>query len=794
MARHDPADLETLKAALMERLEELAEAVLGPPNAASRCRTEWTWGSKCSRKLVVRGANRGAFYSHETAAGGGPLDLIADGLGCSIRDAIIFARKWTGLDTNGAEAQAMLAAARADRGRQHSARTAEDEEDRATRVRNARKLWAEAVPLRPDDAGWTYLAAHRRIPADAIAEAARAGVLRFHRARCALVAVATDDAGEVRAVQLVHLQHDGTKRPHEHDRPTKQTLGVTEGAAVRLPGERSALLLAEGPETGLSVWAATGRETWIALGSIAKIQPPLLRRLVACVDDDPRHAPATKTLRKALDRWHAEARDVVVALPWPCQRFDKSDFNDLLRQDGLAAVRARIDEADTDLLEVSPDGAELTQDGTAWAFAKAVHGRFLYDHTDGRWFRFNGSRWALDSTSRAFHTARVFCRKLRDAAADAPADMAKIGFVANVERAARSDPRLAVSDEVWDADRWLLSVPGGAVDLRTGELLPPDPRRFCRRQTAVAPAEPDTPAPLWQAFLDDATRSDKQLQAFLQRLAGYVLTGDVTEEVMVFFYGPGGNGKGVFIGALTAILNEYAVSVPIEVFTAGSRLNLEYYRAQMAGARLVTASETEAGATWSESLIKELTGNEAPLSARSPYGRPFTFRPQFKLLLVGNHAPRLKARTPAMERRLRVVPFDNTPTNPDPDLKDKLRAEYPAILRWMLDGCATWQRERIGTADAIRQATAGYFEAQDVFRCWLEERCTLHPNMSERPGRVQADYAEYLRESGEPPASASEFRELLERTKGVKYAKIKGTPWVKGLGLKPHKTARGSDD
>lgn len=448
---------------------------------------------------------------------------------------------------------------------------------------------------------------------------------------------------------------------------------------------------------------------------------------------------------------------------------------------------------DAEPLEADPKGVELTQDGVAWAVAKAAHGRFVFDHTDQAWFRFDGSRWAMDTTGRAFHAVRVFCRSLRDKAQDAPADMAKIAFISSVERAARTDPRLAVSHEAWDSDRWLLGVPGGVVDLRTGQMRPAEPDLFIRRQTAVAPAEPGTASPLWMAFLDDATRGDKQLQAFLQRLAGYVLTGDVSEEVMAFFYGPGGNGKGVFIGAMTSILADYAVSVPIEVFTAGSRLNLEYYRASMAGARLVTASETEAGATWSESLIKELTGNEAPLSARSPYGRPFTFRPQFKLCLVGNHAPRLKGRTPAMERRLRVVPFDNEPAKPDSDLKDKLRAEYPQILRWMLDGCAIWRREKIGTADAIRRATAGYFEAQDVFRRWLEERCILDQSLRERPGRVQADYGEYLRESGEPPISASEFRELLERTKGVKYAKVQGTPWVRGLGLKPPHGNRNGD-
>lgn len=441
-------------------------------------------------------------------------------------------------------------------------------------------------------------------------------------------------------------------------------------------------------------------------------------------------------------------------------------------------------------IDIDPSGVELTQDGVAWAFAAQKRHRLAFDHTSQQWFYWVDGRWRIDATASAFHQVRVYCRALRDGAEDAPKDMAKIGFVANVERAVRTDPRLAVSHEHWDKDPWLLGVPGSVVDLRTGKMQPADPSLYIRRQTAVAPAAPGTSAPLWNAFLEAATGGDKQLQTFLQRLAGYLLTGNVTEEVLTFLYGSGGNGKGVFIGAVFSILGDYAVSVPIEVFVANSRLNLEYYRARMVGARLVTASETEAGATWSESLIKELTGNEAPLSARDPYGKAFNFLPQFKLCLVGNHAPRLKGRTPAMERRLRVVPFNQAPANPDKELKDKLRAEYPAILRWMLDGCADWQKKRLGTADAIKQATSTYFEAQDSFGRWLEERCIKDSSLSEPPSKVLADFTAWLRENGEPPVTSAEFREMMDREKGVRHATNGGKRWFRGIGLKAQPNQR----
>ncbi len=186
-------------------------------------------------------------------------------------------------------------------------------------------------------------------------------------------------------------------------------------------------------------------------------------------------------------------------------------------------------------------------------------------------------------------------------------------------------------------------------------------------------------------------------------------------------------------------MGDYAVSQPMEAFTAGARLPAEYYRAQMAGARLVTASETESGRSWAESQIRELTGNETPVSARHPHGRPFSYRPQFKLQIVGNHAPSLKGRSPAMERRLRINPFTNKPANPDHGLKERLKQEYAAILRWMIDGCLAWQRGGLGTAAVIQEASGSYFMQQDNFGRWLEERCTRDAMATTRPGTLYAD-------------------------------------------------------
>ena len=157
--------------------------------------------------------------------------------------------------------------------------------------------------------------------------------------------------GEVEAVQLVALNEDGTAVPHWDDpeRKIKMTRGPLISAAVRFPGTATEpLLLAEGPETALSVWLPMGWETWSMIGGIGRAplnDVPLSKIIVVCRDDDPHDAPSRTSLKDAVRQWRSEGRTVVEAQPWELAREDKSDFNDVLQACGEQAVRARIEAA-----------------------------------------------------------------------------------------------------------------------------------------------------------------------------------------------------------------------------------------------------------------------------------------------------------------------------------------------------------------------------------------------------------------------------------------------------------------
>jgi putative DNA primase/helicase len=161
-----------------------------------------------------------------------------------------------------------------------------------------------------------------------------------------------------------------------------------------------------------------------------------------------------------------------------------------------------------------------------------------------------------------------------------------------------------------------------------------------------------------------------------------------------------------------------------------------------------------------------------------------TYFPQYKLQFVGNHAPSMKSRSPAIIRRLRIAPFLHKPAFPDFGLKERLREEWPEILRWMIDGCLMWQRDGLGTSAAVQQASAQYFEQQDVFGRWLFEQCILDPVLTIRRDALFSDYRAWCQANGEAAMTSPEFAEVRDQTPGLIQKTRDGIRLICGVGLR----------
>jgi putative DNA primase/helicase len=366
----------------------------------------------------------------------------------------------------------------------------------------------------------------------------------------------------------------------------------------------------------------------------------------------------------------------------------------------------------------------LSEDSVALAFVRRHGVNVRFDHTRKLWFVFDGERWQPDRTGRAFAFARDLSREFAKREDDSiKRAVGKASFCGGVERHARRDQNIAVTSNVWDRDRFLLGVPGGVVDLKNGGSREADRGDYTTKQAAVAP-DIKIDCPRWLQFLDETTSGNIELIEFLQRWTGYCLTGETTEEKLVFLYGPGGNGKTIFANAIMGILSEYGTIAAMTTLMASSFDRHSEDIASLAGARLVLASETQAGRRWDEARVKQFTGGNS-LRARFMRQNSFVFRPEFKLMVEGNHLPTIGHLNEAIRRRFLVVPFTHQPKSPDLLLEHKLKSEWPGILRWAIEGALAWQKDGLGCPAVIADATSEYLNEQNALSVWLNEQCQI---------------------------------------------------------------------
>lgn len=399
------------------------------------------------------------------------------------------------------------------------------------------------------------------------------------------------------------------------------------------------------------------------------------------------------------------------------------------------------------------------------------------------WMVNAGTHWERDDHLRRFNVVKAVCRNAATAT-DKAALAAKL-CSANTSSAvlslARSEPDIVTPVAEWDKHPMLLNTPGDCYDLETG--LPVSRTGLLFTQvTGIAPSRMATP--LWDKFVSEVFDNDVELVEFVQRLAGYCLTGSTKEQKIFFLFGAGSNGKNVLLDALNAIAGRYGHNLPSEALMTSKHERHPTTLAALQGKRLAISSEIEESAHWAEARIKQLTG-DATLTARYMRGDEFTFNVTHKHLLAGNFKPRLKGDDYAMQRRMVLVPFTQQfiGTRKDEHLPEKLKAEYPGILSWAIEGARKWAADGLHIPGAVVDSSKEYMSEQNDIELWAGECCNVGDGLRAKSSDLYVSYAAWKLRNGENAGSSKMFSQRLERkfTKG----KSDGLMVFKGLQLKP---------
>ena len=366
---------------------------------------------------------------------------------------------------------------------------------------------------------------------------------------------------------------------------------------------------------------------------------------------------------------------------------------------------------------------------------------------------------------------------------------------------ATSDPRILVGVENWDSDEHLLGVLNGVVDLRTGELLKGRPDLYITRRAPVS-YNPGIRNVRWEQFIEFATNGDKEYQEWLQRAAGYSLTGLRTHDVMFLVYGPSGSGKNTLVEALVKAMGtqQYAWPLDSSILAQGdghsSGADL-YHWAELRGRRLVWVDELPDNERMKENSVKKLTGS-SEISARSPGEKPFTFQSRAKLWVTTNHRPIIS--DDAMWRRIRPIPMLNVPEKPDPGLKHYIfdpEGALPAVLSWAVEGAIkvlnSSSRDSLGWCNVVSAAAEVYRKNEDRIGFFLTEETKESEGTATPVKSLYSVYRLWSDERGEKPMTQIAFqRKLSER--GIEISGVGSRAQIMNRQLVPRVVQTGEVD
>jgi putative DNA primase/helicase len=572
-------------------------------------------------------------------------------------------------------------------------------------------------------------------------------------------------------------------------------------------------------------------ETMMIRFNAEKVRPPLplegqggllmhVRRAIDFVLNNPK----TERMWPGLQEWAQKSQEesrssVIEKKPAEKTHYETNDSTNLLPGTVGGTVNTSIQDGDSlqnasNLSNIDvPKDPDAIGDGEGGEPGKRTlsdtgNGRRLVDsfgpavrYTPGLgWFHWDGGYWKPDVENLEM---RELAKKLAPVIAsevvnydDAEkqsevikwAQQAKSNSrLANAIESATSDPRILVGVENWDSDEHLLGVSNGVIDLRTGELLKGRPDLYITRRAPVSYTQGMRNI-RWEQFLDFATGGDKEFQDWLQRAAGYSLTGLRTHDVMFLVYGPPGSGKNTMVEALVKCMGtqQYAWPLDSSILAQGdgqAHGSDLYHWAELRGRRMVWVDELPDNERIKENSIKKLTGS-SEISARSPGEKPFTFQSRAKLWITTNHRPIIT--DDAMWRRIRPVPLNKVPESPDPELKAYIfdpEGALPAVLSWAVEGAikllGSSARDGLGWCKVVSEASDIYRKNEDRIGIFLNEETKESEGSSLQIKALYSVYRLWSEERGERPMTQIAFqRKLSDRGDNIEglgsRAEIKG--------------------
>ncbi len=466
----------------------------------------------------------------------------------------------------------------------------------------------------------------------------------------------------------------------------------------------------------------------------------------------------------------------------------------------IDALSLEMDEKDTERIRQETLSSDLktfekTDLGNSERFVRRYGRDILYCHPQRTWYIWDGCRWSCDEEGKIKALAKNTVRYIGDEAGLIEGESERSAlyrWAASSQNHTRisgliflTESSVPVLPEQLDSKNNLFNCQNGTLDLTSLDFRGHNREDRCSKISGVR-YDPDARCPIWEDHLKLVFGNDESFIQDFQTMAGSSLLADNPEQILFILHGSVKNGKSVTVSALSRVMGDYASNMAAESLmikknSDGPRSDL----VKLAGARLITASESDSSHRLSESLIKLLTGGDT-ITARTLYQTEREYKISGKIWFSTNHKPIIKGTDLAIWRRLWLVPFEVTipEDRRDLNIQEKLSDEGPGILNWMIEGLKRYREngERLRMPERIALATYSYRTESDITGQFINDRCILDlkPESTISRAALYEQYVAWCKEMGEDPSSQKTFSNRLQE-KGVTSKKSRGTRYWIGI-------------
>jgi putative DNA primase/helicase len=428
---------------------------------------------------------------------------------------------------------------------------------------------------------------------------------------------------------------------------------------------------------------------------------------------------------------------------------------------------------------------------------RGIGDRVRFDHSTGMWHIWNGIHWAPDRTTEVFDLVRKRVFQWISDAEGSGHDikpllpMLDYGRKVAVLKTLASMPGIGMTGDEWDQDPELMGFNNGVLNLRTLQLdRKPDPALLVSRTTGVDwDDQADTKA--FIKFVDEIMSGDPDMRDYLLRILGYSMLGTNREQKFWMWVGQGQNGKGVLARVVAKALGDYAATPPDTLYmrtrygsASSDKPRPELLKLQ--GARFTYMSEPQGG-QFNEEMLKAHSGNDF-IEARTLHSKTFkTFQPTHKIIFLTNNPPRTEDVGPSMQRRARIVWFEQDYRDPERDdkgLEDRLKEEknLQGALRVMAIAAQEYLQLGLTEPQKVVDWSRAYIEENDPISAFITEMCVNDMRTETQAGPMWKAFDGWTERSGVERMTQTGFGLAMGR-KYEKKIKSSGTFYL-GVRLK----------